>query len=67
MIIIVEKHILHVLRKQLKQWYQEDPMASKMTITAANTKKGDSYIAYPRIGVYDVEKEYKDSFLIGTS
>ena len=39
-------------------------MASKMTITAANTKKGDSYIAYPRIGVYDVEKEYKDSFSV---
>jgi hypothetical protein len=61
MIRIVEKHILYVLRKQLKQLNQEATMAAKLTVTAANTKND---IAYPRVGVYDAEKKYKDSFSV---
>jgi hypothetical protein len=36
-------------------------MAAKLTMTAAKTSNG---IAYARVGVYDVEKDYKDSFSV---
>jgi hypothetical protein len=36
-------------------------MAAKLTMTAAKTSKG---IAYARVGVYDVEADYKDSFSV---
>lgn len=37
-------------------------MAAKLTMTAAKTQKND--IAYARVGVYDVEADYKDSFSV---